>query len=570
MSWLDRLVIAPLSPGWAARRARARMLYAAYEAADTSRLRRAQRKVMSANTENKRAVSSLRSEARRLEENFDIASGALDALVANVVGGGIAPEPQVMLKGSTTELAEDFNRLLLELWEDWIHVPEVTRQWDYYSLQRLAFRSVARDGEVFGQRLIGPTERLDHVTRVPYSLELLEADFVPDDYDDPSQGITQGITFNQWGAPTRYWVYKTHPLDNGTQVSVEKKPVAADRMLHVKLAKRLHQARGISVFAPVFTRFDDLKEIDESERVAARVAAAMSAYIKKGTPDDFSESDYAGMAGPGGEKPLRMIEFQPGMVFDDLLPGEDIGTIASSRPNNALIPFRDAQLRSAASGCSVSFSSLSKNYNGTYSAQRQELVEQYAVYRALTSAFVFRFCQPVWDGFIDAVRLTQGVDLSKVNLDTVYDASHTPPPMPWIDPEKEVSAQVIAEEHGYTSRSRIIRQRGDNPDQVYREIARDQKETERLGLSLRADQAARDAQAEREAAATEEEDESAQAGERERAQMAQLLKGVTDAVSAASRDVSVKIEPPPSPPRSLKVVRSATGEIESFEPVFDK
>ena len=44
-------------------------------------------------------------------------------------------------------------------------------------------------------------------------------------------------------------------------------------------------------------RFDDIKDIDESERVAARVAAAMAAYIKKGVPDDYSpKTDEEGRA----------------------------------------------------------------------------------------------------------------------------------------------------------------------------------------------------------------------------------------------------------------------------------
>jgi capsid protein len=54
--------------------------------------------------------------------------------------------------------------------------------------------------------------------------------------------------------------------------------------------------------------------------------------------------------------------------------------------------------------------------------------------------------------------------------------------MPWIDPVKEVTAAQLAEERMYTSRTRIIRQRGDNPDQVNREIQRDRAEREKRGL----------------------------------------------------------------------------------------
>jgi lambda family phage portal protein len=318
---------------------------------------------------------------------------------------------------------------------------------------------------------------------IPYSLEAIEPDFVPVDLNDLGRNLVQGVQLNAWGQPTEYRVYKRHPGDESAAVAMmDTKGIPASRMIHVKLVKQLHQVRGVSVFAPVINRFDDIKEIDESERIAARVAAAMAAFIKKGTPDFYEASKHP-VDPATGERVLRSMEMVPGMIFDDLMPGEEIGSINSNRPNNALIPFRDSQLRSAAAGVGAGYSSISKNYDGTYSAQRQELVEQYGHYRAVSAYLVFRFCQPVWDGFIDAVLLSGAAEARGIDMSTVYDASHTVPPMPWIDPVKEVTAAKLAEEQGYTSRPRIIRQRGDNPDQINREIQRDRSEKDRLGIN---------------------------------------------------------------------------------------
>src|SRR3546814_16911546 len=71
------------------------------------------------------------------------------------------------------------------------------------------------------------------------------------------------------------------------------------------------------------------------------------------------------------------------MVFDDLRPGESISTIDSNRPNPNLEIYRNGQLRAIAAPMRISFSTLSKNYNGTYSAQRQELVENFGAYGVL-------------------------------------------------------------------------------------------------------------------------------------------------------------------------------------------
>lgn len=479
MNLLDR-AIAWAAPGVALdrlRNRRALRVLDQYEAAEPSRLRRGRQDARSANNQNERAAVPLRLMARNLEQNSDIAKGALDVLVANIVGTGIAPEPQIEFADGTP--AEEINRELLRLWDDWIYSPEVTRQFDYYSLQRTLVRSWLRDGEVFAQRLVGTVPGLDHNTLVPFSLEALEADLVPLDLSDGARGIAQGIETDAWGRPRAYWVYKRHPGD-GNALTTETKRVAADRVMHLKLTERLHQLRGVSVFHSVLTRLDDIKEIDESERVAARVAASMAAFIKKGTPDFYTPP----VDQNGNAIPVRSMEMAPGMIFDDLQPGEEIGTIDTNRPNNALIPFRDSQLRSAAAGLGAGYSSISKNYVGSYSSQRQELVETFVHYRMLTHTFVFRVCQPVWDSFIDAAVASGAIKMENVNPTTLYNCSHSLPPMPWIDPEKEVNAAILAKDHGFTSRSRIIRQRGDNPDQINREIQRDKAESERMGLEF--------------------------------------------------------------------------------------
>lgn len=484
MGWFNRYVIGSISPKWAMQRERyARGLRAYYEAAEPSRYRKWRTDRRSGNAQVERAAAPLRVQARHLDENYDVAAGILDVLVANTVGRGVQPEPQVLLQDGSP--ATEVNSKLLKLWNQWIFACDVTGQYHYYELQRLAARSWFRDGEIFAQRIVGTVPGLFHGTALPYSLEALESDFVPHDLNDPGRRIVQGIEVNAWGRPIAFHVYKGHPGDSIT-VSLETKRVPASVMTHLAFRKRFHQLRGISIFATVMGRLDDIKEVDENERVAARVAAAMAAVIKKGTPEMYEADDVP--RDESGQPMRRDMFFEPGIIFDELMPGESVETIDTKRPNNALIPFRDAQLRSAAAGTMVSFSSASKNYNGTYSAQRQELVEQWGIYQMLGSGFTFRFCQPVWDSFIDAAILSGAVELPRnVDRDTLYDCTHTGPSMIWIDPEKEAKALIMQMQWGFKARSRIIRERGDNPDEVNREIQRDQQELERLGIKLPGD-----------------------------------------------------------------------------------
>ncbi len=57
-----------------------------------------------------------------------------------------------------------------------------------------------------------------------------------------------------------------------------------------------------------------------------------------------------------------------------------------------------------AAGMGTSYSSLSKNYNGTYSAQRQELVEQYGAYGVLSMEFIHQLARPITERFVAMAR----------------------------------------------------------------------------------------------------------------------------------------------------------------------
>jgi len=201
----------------------------------------------------------------------------------------------------------------------------------------------------------------------------------------------------------------------------------------------------------------------------------MTAYIKKGLPDQYNPDDY-------GTDGTREIEFVPGLVWDDLQPGEDVGTIDSNRPNPQLIPFRDSQLRSAAAALGVSFSSLAKVYDGSYSSQRQELVEQYQAYAAPWQMFVSRFCHPIWERFVLMAR--QSTELARMSFDesTLFDCDHSRPAVPWIDPLKEIKADVEAMRWLIQARSDVQRRRGINPQETRSRIVREREMDETQGL----------------------------------------------------------------------------------------
>lgn len=121
---------------------------AAYEAAKPGRLRRNSADNSSGDTVVGKGGAALRGYARQLEQNYDVAKGALDVLVNNVVGPyGVTREPQP--RNNNGEIHEDFAAQLMQLWSDWTLRPEVTWSLDYAAMERLACRTWLRDGEAW-------------------------------------------------------------------------------------------------------------------------------------------------------------------------------------------------------------------------------------------------------------------------------------------------------------------------------------------------------------------------------------------------------------------------------------
>lgn len=485
MNALDR-AIATISPGWAVKRARSRLNLDAYDAANTAaRTRKTKRERRSGNSAVGHAGKSLREQARWLDENHDLVVSVLDTFCANVVGAtGISIEP--MPKTSNGELHAQLARDITRLLENWSMYPETRGELDRAGMEKLTCLTWARDGECFMQHAEGRFPGLDHKTMVPYSIELFEPDLIPFDYEDPMRNVIQGIQCNEWGQPITYFAYRTHPGDLQYRVSSDVRPIPASRVSHLKLTRRIGQRRGVSRLAAVLQRLEDVKDYEESERVAARIAAAMAAYVKKGTPDQYMGENV-------DEDGNRTFSVAPGVVWDNLYVGEDVGTIQSNRPSNLLTPFRDAMMRAISGGTQTGYSSVSKNYSGTYSAQRQELVEQFVHYSSNTQHFIAQVTRPNYGRFLNVAIASGVLSIPRdIDMTTLYDAEYRGPVMPWIDPAREATAAELLVQAGFKSRSQTIRERGGNPQDVYDQIKREREQDYQDGLIFSSDAATKD------------------------------------------------------------------------------
>lgn len=485
-------VIAAFSPARAVRRAQARRVLAAYEGGKSTKRNKKSRDNSTGERQVVRDAATVRATMRDLERNHDLVRGGLLTLTRNVIGPNgisIEPTPRKGVRGAEDydDIDDDFARDLLNAFREWSVRPEVTRTMSWVQAQEMAFRARGRDGECFVQLVEGLSPTIRHASAVPLSIELLEADVVPLDYDRETPNIQAGIERNAWGEPVAYWVHKNHPGNGGWFVDNNLKRVPAQRMLHLANRERFSGLRGISQFASAIDRLLDVKGYEGDEMMAARISARTTLSIKR----DVAMEGWTPPLDASGQpqNPAdREFLIEPGAVFDQLYPGESLEMANPNRPNPNLGKFRADMLRAASRAASLTYSAISGDYDGTYSAQRQELVEGYDGYRMLTEQFVSEFVRPVWERFV-TLGIASGVIKVPAHIrpETVMQADFRGPKMPWIDPQREAAGLQMLARGGWQSVTQGIADRGMRMQDVYEQLARERKLAEELGLILDSD-----------------------------------------------------------------------------------
>lgn len=479
---MERLISA-IAPGWALKRAKARLqlarMQAFYESAKHSRTHPLKGTNSSADSVMARTDGRLRNIARWLDENHDLAVALFNDLVGWIIGDGLTYEP--MVRQPNGELAERVNLALGAAFESWSERPETTATLSRGEMERLLCRSWLRDGEALIHHVFGST--FPYPTPLRYVVELLEADFLPYELTAPArQGvprIVQGVGLDSWNRPVSYYLWTHHPGASGYFLASSLKPeryksVPAERISHLKFTRRLAQTRGVPIIHAVIRRLEDIKDIEDAERVAMRVDSDLTLILTNmpgwgGTP----AADSGGGAGdPQG--PIREMTMASGMQVT-LAEGENMAMHTPTRPNAKLVDFLQSQHRILARGASARYSSVTGDYNGTYSAQRQELVEGWRGYGELRQQFIAAAARPWYRRVVDAAVLAGEVSLRGIDPRTLYAVDIRGPAMPWIDPEKELNYRAGMVENELASRAQMIRDTGADPKVVDAQIADDDR-----------------------------------------------------------------------------------------------
>lgn len=408
------------------------------------------------------ASGPLRSRARYFVANNPWAANGVSALVAGMVGAGIVPASAHPDPETRKAIGEAITR--------WAKVADADGRTDAFGIQALAARGLVIDGEAFihldtrpeGLRLrLFPPEMIDEA-----------------DNRDLSDGgyVVAGVRFDASGRRIGYHVLRSRPTDVFASVGGSVFVPASD-MIHIMVPLGAGQVRGVSWLAPILLRLSELDSLEDALAVGVKIAAMHAGFLvdQNGSGEPF-EGDPAD------------ISLEPGTVRR-LPQGYDI---KFSTPQHAqqTAEFVNHQIRAIAAGLGVPAHLVSgdlrdANYGSLRAgmiAFRQKL-EQHQFGTLIPQA-----CDPIFARAVTSLVLTGEIDawdFESAFADYTA-AEHYPPPMPWLDPAKDMAAVREALDTGLLSRRQAVAERGYNIEALDAEIAADREREARMGLTFTA------------------------------------------------------------------------------------
>ncbi len=417
------------------------------------------------------AGADMTARARYLIRNNGYAANAVESWAGNAVGTGIKPSSGI----ADPELKDRVQRL----WLRWTDESDAEGLTDFYGQQRRAARELFIAGEVFFRiRVRRPEDGLS----VPLQLQMLPAEMLPLNHNqllENGNRIRQGIEFDRIGRRVAYHFLRRHPGDiTDPGIAGETVRVPAESVLHIVDPVDAGQLRGVSRFSPALVKLFLLDQYDDAELDRKKVAAMFVGFVRR--PErDF---DNGGEADDHGE-PLLPLEPGQLQILDD---GEDITFSTPADVGGNYEAFQYRTLLQVAAALGLPYANLSADMlKANYSNTRAALLEFRRRIEAFQhSVLVFQMCRAVWARWMDAAVLSGALDLPDYERRRAdyLDCSWLPPRWDWVDPLKDIRAEINAIEAGLKSRTQAIAERGFDAAMVDAEIAGDHRREDSLGL----------------------------------------------------------------------------------------
>jgi len=417
--------------------------------------------------------SRLLARSRDLVITNGYAANACEAYAANLIGDGMKPSSLI----EDPDLRDRIQRL----WLAWTDEADADGLTDFYGLQAMVAREMFVAGECFVR--FRPRRAEDGLL-IPMQLQLLQSEMLPFEKTETLSGnrrIRCGIEFDAIGRRLAYHFRRRHPGDSTDQGEAlpETVRVSAEDVLHIYRPIDAGQIRGLPHVAPAMVRLFLLDQYDDAELDRKKTAAMFAGFITKSAPEEA----LMGEVEDTGEG-IGIASLEPG-TLQVLLPGEDIRFSSPADVGGGYEAFQYRTLLAISASLGLPYHLVTGDVRqANYSSLRAELVEfRRRVGQLQHGVIAHQLCRPIWQRWLETAVLSGALDLPDIKQAR---AVHwIPPRWDWVDPLKDIQAQLLGIDAGLMSRRKAVEATGYDIEEIDRENAADAERAAALGLNYR-------------------------------------------------------------------------------------
>lgn len=445
------------------------------------RMRSVPTSTVAINTLIRRYGRTVLARSRYLATNNAETMQAKEVFVSALVGTGIKPSSLVTDPALKAELQVTFL--------DWTDESDADGLTDFYGQQTIVAGEMFEAGECFVRLR---ARRIEDGLTVPFQLQLLPAEMLDlADNRDLGNGrrVEMGIEFDAIDRRVAYHFWRQHPGADRTfsKITSLKTIVPADEVLHLFKPLRAGQVRGIPhvLSSIIVTAIHDSYNDAELER--KRTAALYMAFATRPSPEDDAMAEPAEAAKADGVE--NGIALEPG-AFVDLEPGQEVSFSEPADVGGNYEAFQYRNFLARAAGMGVPYADMTGDLRqSSYGSQRGGMITfKRRIGPMQHGVMVFQFCRPIWRRFVNDAVMVGAVPLSPAAFQAKRRAylrvKWFTPKWDWIDPLKDLMAEVLAVQAGFKARSDVIEEMGYDPEETDARIAADKVREEKLGLNF--------------------------------------------------------------------------------------
>jgi lambda family phage portal protein len=426
-------------------------------------------------------LTTLRDRSRAAVRNDGFAKGIIDRLVSNIVGTGIT------LRSKADDPA--FRKSADTLWLRWCDYADADGQFDWFGLQTLAVRAWLESGETFVR--LRPRLPSDNLP-VPLQLQVIEPELCPHNYISIANGqyVRAGIEFNGIGRRTAYYLYRSRPeLDDYDASQLLRVP--ADSVVHLYNPLRPGQLRGLPHLTQALIRLYELDKFDDATLLRVQLANLFVGFVKHPASGD-TEALHPVTGLPiekDGDNPLLSLE--PG-IFQELGPGEDVTFSDPPEVKSGYRDFMRQQLFNACAATNVPYEVLTGDMTGLNDRVMRVILHEFrrGIMAMQHQVVGYQLCRRVWQAWMDRAFLFGALPIPAeyaTNPEPWARVDWTPHGWPYLHPVQDVEAQRAAIRAGFTTRSAVVAEQGEDSESVDTEQKIDNDRADGLGLPYESD-----------------------------------------------------------------------------------